>query len=310
MPIRLSRNGRAARLNALANERCDAGDVPGALDLYGQAARAQPAWAVPWFNLGLLHKYRGEWQASLDANQAALARDPSHEGAVWNAGIAATALEQWRLARALWRRYGIDMPDSDAPPAFAPSLTPIRVNLSHAPEVLWADRICPARAVIRSVPTPASGRRYGDVLLHDGAPNGTRRLHGREVPVFDELQVLAPSDHDTWTLQLDDLAAEQADALVQRLVDADLPAEDWTRSLRSLCKACSEGRADDDPAHTHPAESAQDDRPGSTTLALALRRETDDRDKALALLATLPQAATGRWECVLPAHGEAAKEST
>ena len=41
-----------------------------------------------------------------------------------------------------------------------------------------------------------------------------------------------------------------------------------------------------------------------------LRRETDDRDKALALLATLPQAATGRWECVLPAHGEAAKEST
>lgn len=106
------------------------------------------------------------------------------------------------------------------------------------------------------------------------------------------------------------MAAEQADALVQRLVDADLPAEDWTRSLRSLCKACSEGRADDDPAHTHPAELAQDDRPGSTTLALALRRETGDRDKALALLAPLPQAATGRWECVLPAHGDAAKEST
>lgn len=298
MPIRISRNGRAARLNEQANELGSAGDTDGARALYLQAASAQPQWAVPWFNLGLLHKYRGEWQPSLDANQAALARDPSHEGAIWNAGIAATALGQWRLARGLWRRYGIDMADSDEPAAFAPSLTPIRVHPAQAPEVVWADRIDPARAVVRSVPTAASGRRYGDLLLHDGAPNGYRRLRGRDLAVFDELQVLAPSDYETWVLEVEHLHTDQADALAQRLVDADLPAENWTTSLHALCKACSEGRPGDDPAHKH----APADGPAATsvTLGLAVRHGVAAGEQVRAWLGDWPQAAIVRWECVLP----------
>ena len=50
-----------------------------------------------------------------------------------------------------------------------------------------ADRLWPARAVIRSVPKPASGRRHDAMLLHDGAPDGTRRLHGQKVQVLDAL---------------------------------------------------------------------------------------------------------------------------
>jgi len=299
MPIRISRNGRAARLNKRANELGDEGDADGARALYLQAANVQPQWAVPWFNLGLLHKYQSEWQASLDANQAALARDPSHEGAVWNAGIAATALGHWRLARSLWRCYGIDMADSDEPAAFAPSLTPIRVAPAHAPEVVWADRIDPARAVIRSVPTAASGRRYGDLLLHDGAPNGYRRWRDRDLAVFDELQLLAPSDYETWVLEIEHIDTDQADALVQHLADADLPAEHWTASLRALCKACSEGRPDDDSGHDHgPAEGAVAD---TAVLGVAVRRGAQGRDKVQALVGRFPLAVIFRWERVFPA---------
>ncbi len=300
MPIRISRNGRAATLNAAGNDCEERGDTAAARDLYAQAARAQPKWAVPWFNLGLVHEYGGAWQASLDANLAALAHEPDHDGAAWNAGIAATALGQWRLARAMWRRFGIDMADSDEPSAFEPALTPIRVDPNGAaPEVIWADRIDPARAVIGSVPTAASGRRYGDLLLHDGAPNGYRRLNGREVPVFDELAVLAPSDYKTWALDVAGLDAQAIDALLRQLSAADLPAEDWG-TLRTLCRACSEGRPDDDAGHDHgPLASAQVD---TARIGLAMPANAADPDWVRALVAGIPGAAVHSLVRVLPAE--------
>ncbi|MDO5693438.1 MAG: tetratricopeptide repeat protein [Pseudomonadota bacterium] len=304
MPKRISRNGRAARLNEQANACKNGGDEAAALDLYAQAARVQPLWAAPWFNIGLIHKYRGDWAASLSANQEALRRDPEHEGAIWNAGIAATALGQWRLARAMWRRYGIDMADSDAPCDMGASLTPIRVNPREAPEVLWADRIDPARAIIRSIPTEAAQRRYGDLLLHDGAPNGYRRLHGQEMAVFDELQVLAPSAFATWELQVEGLDAEQADALAQRFTDADVPAENWSTSLHLLCRACSEGRPDDDPGHAHPPATGAAD--AVVTLGLALHDSADAAGTVNALMAAMPGARVRGLRCVLPAVGAGA----
>lgn len=300
MPIRISRNGRAATLNAAGNDCEERGDTAAARDLYAQAARAQPNWAVPWFNLGLVHKYAGEWQASLEANLAALEREPDHDGAVWNAGIAATALGQWRLARAMWRRFGIDMADSDEPSAFAPALTPIRVDPNGlAPEVIWADRIDPARAVIRSVPTAASGRRYGDLLLHDGAPNGWRRLDGREVPVFDELAVLTASDYETWELHITQIDADQTEALLRQLSAADLPAEDWG-GLRNLCRACSEGRPDDDAGHDHgPLEPASAD---TVRIGLAMPASAADPAWVRVRVADIPGAALHGLTRVLPAE--------
>ncbi len=299
MPIRISRNGRATRLNDQANAAMDCGDTEAAATLYAQAANAQPRWPAPWFNLGLIHKYGGDWAASLHANQQALQRDPAHQGAIWNAGIAATALGQWRQARAMWRRYGIDMADSDEPTEMPPTLTPIRIAPQQQPEVVWAHRIDPARALIRSVPTASSGRRYGDLLLHDGAPKGYRRVNGRELAVFDELQVLKPSDYATWELQVQHIDAEQTTALIQRLVDADLPAEDWGTSLRVLCKACSEGRPDDDPGHDHGA--MREDADDTVILGVALHQHDADEAQVRALVGDLPQVVITHWACVLPA---------
>jgi len=54
-------------------------------------------------------------------------------------------------------------------------------------EVVWGVRLDPARIRIQNVPLPSSGHRFGDVVLHDGDPSGTRVLDGQEVPVFDEI---------------------------------------------------------------------------------------------------------------------------
>jgi len=168
--------------------------------------------------------------------------DPGSEGASWNLGIAATALGDWRAAREAWRRFGLTVPDGEGPPELELGPVPIRVDPSGEAEVVWCDRLDPARALIRSVPLPACGRRYGDLLLHDGAPRGWRELRGKEVPVFDELAVLRASDFGTFVVETEQPTPEDSLALAEAFGARELPAEDWTLQVRTLCRACSEGR--------------------------------------------------------------------
>jgi hypothetical protein len=107
--------------------------------------------------------------------------------------------------------------------------------------VVWTKRIDPCRARIRSIPLPESGRRYDDLLLHDGEARGERRLGSQNVPVFDELQVLQPSAYQTWQLMVRFARPEEQQALSDELEDEDVPFEDWTDNYRILCEACSLG---------------------------------------------------------------------
>jgi tetratricopeptide (TPR) repeat protein len=216
MPLRLGKAGKATALNELGRQRDEEGDQDGALQAYLQAGQAHPQWAVPWFNAGLIHKYRGDWAASLATNAEAVRRDPGNEGALWNLGIAATALGDWPTARRAWQRYGIGVPDGDGPVEFFVGLTPIRVHGDEASEVIWSDRIDPARAILRNVPTPACGHRYGDLVLHDGAANGYRLRGEREVPVFDALELIAPSAFSTFEVSVEDATKEDIDLLIKR----------------------------------------------------------------------------------------------
>lgn len=298
MPIRLTRKGRAEGWNEKGRALDDAGRAEDALAAYREAARLAPEWAVPWFNIGLVHKYRGEWEPSRAANREALARQPAHEGATWNLGIAATALADWAAAREAWRRYGIAIADGEGPIEMNGGLTPIRVDVHGHPEVVWADRIDPARAIIRSVPTAECGRRYGDLLLHDGAPNGYRLLDGREVPVFDELELLKPSLHATFELTVVAVTEQDVDALEQLAGPADVHVENWTTNFRILCKACSEGRPFGDGDHDHPAPEAED---GMFRLGVAARTAEHALDVLRAWQQQRPRAELGSLSCILPA---------
>ncbi len=302
MPKRISRSGQAYRANELGLRLHDEGDDARALDSYREAIGFRPDWATPWYNIGLLHKYKGQWRESLEANLQAIRLDPSSEAAIWNAGIAATALGEWHQARSAWKQYGIHIGDGAGPVDYPIGTTPVRVAVDGAPEVVWTRRIDPARAVIESVPLAASGRRYGDLLLHDGAPNGYRLLGTREMAVFDELQVLQASAYSTFEAVVEGANGEDVDELPERADIGGVAIENWTRSLHTLCKACSEGRPFAEGGHDHAKPASAD---GVWRLGIAAREASEARGALETWLRTRQGAKLTAFDCVLNASAAA-----
>jgi tetratricopeptide (TPR) repeat protein len=206
----------------------------------------QPYDANAWYDLGLAHKYLGNWRESIAANERALALTAeAGDPAWWNLGIAATAVRDWELARRAWRGYGIDeatLPDGSGPIELDWGPSPLRLK-KEPHEVVWGRRLDPARIRIVSIPFPESGRRWGDVVLHDGAGNGERKAWGRTYPVFDELERASPSEIPTLRSAVRCAGDADAEALKEAFEAELFAAEDWTANVKPVCKACSEGRA-------------------------------------------------------------------
>lgn len=277
----LSKQKRARRANRRASQLREQGDTSAAVEQYRRAMELDPTWSAPFYNLGLLHKYRGEWRESLEANLRASELAPDDQASFWNLAIAATALGEWELARQAWRGAGLEVPDGDGPIQLPCGLNPVRLDPQGSGETVWSERLDPARARLSNI--PLTSYCYGDVVLIDGAPVGYRRRDGEDVPVFDCLALLEPSPLSTWCVEVElarrdpESGAEVALAELEELAQQrGLATEDWSRSIRFLCKACSEGR----PHDRHAAEdgSASDDasKPHRVAIAAHTRREVND----------------------------------
>ena len=256
---------KAQRLNDRGRKLAAEGSFVEAEEAYRGAADAAPDWSVPWYNLGLMHKYRGNWEASLEAYERAVELSPADGDSWWNLGIAATALGRWDVARRSWQNCDISVPAGDGPIEMNLGHVPIRLTVNSEGEVVWSRRIDPARAVLLSVPLPGSGHSWGDLVLHDGAANGYRMLHGEKVPVFDELVILERSGFVTFVAELkaDSNALETLSSVADEFGGA---AEDWSTSTRVLCKECSEGT----PGHLHDADHTA---PADSHCGIAARDE-------------------------------------
>jgi hypothetical protein len=261
----------AVRHNEKAIKLQERGLIAEAVNYYQKAIKLWPAWATPWYNLGLLRKEHRNWQESLLCNQKAVALDPSGQDAWWNLGIAATALEDWAEARRAWKGFGIEIPEGEGPIEMDLGLTPIRINPYDEAEVVWCRRIDPARAIIACVPLPQSDHRFGDLLLHDGEPNGVRKVEDREVPVFDEIQLIASSGYGTFEVIVSGAGPEDVELLSDLAAERGLAAEDWSSNLRILCRACSEGSITG--KHTHDMDQADYLRIGFAALSEIQARE-------------------------------------
>ena len=213
----------------------------GAVDPTGAAAEVA---AVLWFDAALAYKFLRDWPRAFELGKKAAAQVERGTGepAWWNLGIAATALGKWPDAREAWVAFGLDIPPvefaGDAEVLVNYGLTPIRLDPDGVGEVVWAHRICPTRAVIKSIPM-ASRRRHGDVILHDGAPHGERVAGGRSYPVFDEIQVLESSGMLTWTVELSSDVAG-CDRLDAMLTEYGCGIEAGS-NMKPLCACCSGG---------------------------------------------------------------------
>lgn len=217
-------------------------DADAALALYREALAMDAQRPETHYNMGLIHKYRGEWQSSLDHNRLAVSMSPDDEAALWNLAIAGTALRQWSLVRDTWRQLGIrGIEPGDTPIELDFGMTPVRLNPETAGEVVWARRIDPVRARIENVPYPESGFRHGDVVLHDGAEVGQRTSGGQTYSVFNVLALFEPSERGTWVAELEAEDGQDAERAADRISEAGGYAEVWTRNVRVLCRQCSEG---------------------------------------------------------------------
>ena len=222
------------------------------------------------YNIGLIHKYRGQWRDSFRYNKRALELDEDHEATRWNLGIAATALRDWKTARDMWTRCGITIEGKEGPIEGNYSSTPVRIDPDGEAEVVWARRICPVRARIQNIPFPESGVAHGDVVLHDGAPVGHRLdQNGREKPVFNMLEMFETGEYSTYVVNA--LAAnEQVITQLEKLCEArELAVEDWHADVNVICRACSEGR----PHETHDHESAKKEWNPERLIAIAAKNE-------------------------------------
>lgn len=222
--------------------------------LLTRAADLEPWLSESWFNLALLHKFRHDWEQARAAGLRAVALLDKETGAPdwWNVGIAATALQDWPLARRAWQAYGLRVPGNPhtveangEPDGMELGSAAVRLSPEGEAEVVWGRRLDPARIEVLSIPLPSSGRRWGEVVLHDGVPNGERTTASspdgttRAYPVFDEIELWAPSPVPTWVVLLEAATEEDRDALERLAADAGFAAEDWSSSVRLLCRACS-----------------------------------------------------------------------
>jgi hypothetical protein len=260
---------------------------------YRAAARLAPSWAVPWFNQGLMAKFGHRWHESFRFTLRATELDPEFKPAWWNLGIAATALGEWDVARCAWTQYGITVPAGEGPLDMALGAIPIRVAPNGAPEVVWCERLDPARARIASIPFPESQRACGDVLLTDGESRGRREYAGQQLPVFNELELLAASKLSTFSVALSVPDEEALRSLLSMGQIQEVPIEDWS-TVEILCVACSEGLV-----HSHTPDLPTSEWKSKRMIGLA----ATDSDRVQWLLAQWSAAGPSRTasqvKCVL-----------
>lgn len=208
--------------------------------------------AIEAYNLGLAAKYEGDWHESLAQNQRADRLRPGDEATLWNLGIAATALREWDEARRAWRACGIEVNDGPGEVLMPQMKACVRANPNGAADVVWGMRIDPARIRIENVPLPTSERRYGDILINDGAEEGTRISNGTEYPVFDELGVWQVSPYSTFEADLVMPNDGALESLENKCRENGLWVEDWG-TIRILCEACSRGTPGEHVCTNDPA---------------------------------------------------------
>jgi len=204
-------------------------------NLYKQLSKLDNLSDEDWFNIGLFYKFNKNWKESIEANLKAIELNPKNEGANWNLGIAYTALSDFNNSMKYWKFFDVEIESITGFSKTPLGLIPIRLFNG---DVVWCERLDPARTKIITTPLPDSEHNYNDILLNDGVPDGYRKINGKEIPVFNEIECLVKSKYKTYSLKI----FSEKDLIVEYInTIKDKHVENWTDSLRFICNACSKG---------------------------------------------------------------------
>jgi len=206
------------------------GDAYTAVKLFKKAIRLSPSWSLPYAQLGSLYKDRTDWKTCLYYSNKALLFDEEEMQAWTNLGLAATALKKWKTARQAWNHLGYEFKETDQSPDFDLGTMALYLNPLTRPEVVWARRLDPARAVVISIPQPGSGHRYGDIALFDPSSEGTQVAGSQRWPAYRALQSLKSSPYKTFSVLLLEATPAQVDVLAQLCGQENLGFDNWSAS--------------------------------------------------------------------------------
>lgn len=235
-------NNDHAELHKRAYAAMDGGDLQSASESFDLLLQMEPNDRFYHYMQGLARKYSFAWCESLVHNLRAIELSAEFGQAEhWNAAIAATALGDWAQVRRLWKACGIEIPEGEGPIDDNFGVAVVRLNPWNGGETVFVRRIDPVRARLLNVPLPESGHRFGDIVLHDGAKTGSRYDGDQQVPVFNELARLIPSDFQTFVVFVSCSRPEDIRELLESSVPGIGYVEDWTESVRYYCMRCSYG---------------------------------------------------------------------
>jgi len=203
------------------------GDHYNAIKLYKRVVKDARHWHAPYIRLGHIYKERMEWKPALYYNKKAISLSVEHQDAWWNVGIAATALNKRRLAKSVWAKFNLNKSYFSGPVS-------IRLAYGQRFEVLWAKRLDPARARVKNIPHPRSGRRYHDTVLLDHRIQGHHSDGLRRLPIYNELGLYKASTFSTFSCLLHNAEKDDILSLQQLCHNAGLGFEVWANAARAM----------------------------------------------------------------------------
>lgn len=208
------------------------GDVYNAVKLCKHLAKLAPDWSAPFAFLSRLYRSRQEWKPTLHYCMRAVEHNPFDENLWETLGLAATVEGDWETARYAWNQLGFHFKKSDEALHLDLGLAPVRLNPFTQPEIVAVRRIDPVRARIESIPQPASGRRYQDLILIENKSHHQLFYQNRKMAVYDELQLLKPSPWRTFAVMLQTGLQKDADTLANLCLEAGIGFDNWSNASR------------------------------------------------------------------------------
>lgn len=223
-----------------------------------------------WFDLALLHKWRGRFQLGFDCNLRAQARLGDTRAVLWNLGICATAIGDGNVAGLCWKKLGF-APEINAKSgnAFVDGLPPMQIRvLSRGSgygfggavpdqavgfEVLWVQPFSPCHGAVVSPSFRDTPIDFGDTVLWDGARVGTGEGPHGLVPRFPVLEVLRRGDERRIRFVALEQNAGDVAAIERQLPEGCQVFVQHER-VEHVCPVCASGDALKKHDHLPPEE--------------------------------------------------------
>lgn len=221
-------NPQAILEEALTADRV--GDVYTAVKLLRKLIRKFPDWVTPFRALSRIYKRRREWKPVVHYALCVLDRDPDDLISWQDLGIGATALGKIGLAKKAWKQLGCESLQKEL--QSQPRMIALSIHSPRGTEVVLAEQQDPVQAVIRSIPQPSSGFRYGDLILFDLEETDRVIIGKQQRTVFRQLARLKMAHTQTFSALLHTSDARKLEFLSNLCGQRGLGFDNWSKAER------------------------------------------------------------------------------